>query len=66
MPPVVAAIRLNGEKKMSDLKCKLCIGNLDEWVQHLEDVARSKDGKTEEDLLNEAFAFDFVFRLIEQ
>lgn len=51
---------------MSDLKCKLCIGNLDEWVQHLEDVARSNDGKTEEELLNEAFAFDFVFRLIEQ
>lgn len=51
---------------MSDLKCKLCIGNLDEWVRHLEDVARSKDGKTEEELLNEAFAFDFVFRLIEQ
>lgn len=51
---------------MSDFKYKLCIENSDEWVQHLEDVARNKDGKTEEELLNEALAFDFVFRLIEQ
>lgn len=50
---------------MSDYDRLLVIANKDEWVTHVDEVAKHKDGKTEEELLDEAFAFDFKFELIE-
>ncbi len=50
---------------MNEYKYRLAIANQDEWSSHLEEVVRHREGKTEYELVEGAFAFDFKFSLIE-
>lgn len=49
---------------MADYQCSLVLANEEEWLEHLRKVAASQDGKTEDEILEEAFTFDFKWDTI--
>lgn len=51
---------------MNEHNCFLVMSNENEWNEHLEEVKKHSEGKTEDELLKEAFTFDFKFSLIER
>lgn len=51
---------------MADFYCIPVISNENQWEEHLARVMELSESKTQEELLEEAFAFDFKFKLISQ
>lgn len=46
---------------MSDYRLSCSMENEDEWIEHIKDVLMAGEGKSEDEILEEAFMFDFEF-----
>lgn len=48
---------------IEDYEYELTLENEDEWIEHLKRVEEHSEGKTEEELMEEAYDFDFHWKM---
>lgn len=50
---------------MNDYHLSCSMENEDEWVEHIKDVFQTGEDKSEDELLEQVFMFDFEFKFNE-